>query len=95
MPYRIMITGNARKDLRDAIDWENHRQTGLAERMLAMVHERIAQISDTPGMGSVRYKNIRCTAAKTFSYLIHYTVDDSLQTIVILRILHTSRKPIW
>jgi plasmid stabilization system protein ParE len=95
MPCRIITTANARRDLQDAMDWENNRKAGLAEYMLQMVDERIAQIAVTPGIGSIRYKNIRCTATRIFSYLIHYTVDDSLQVITILRILHTSRKPIW
>jgi plasmid stabilization system protein ParE len=95
MPYRIITTANARRDLQDAMDWENNRKAGLAEYMLQMVNERITQIAATPGIGSIRYKNIRCTSVKIFSYLIHYTVNDSLQVITILRILHTSRKPIW
>jgi plasmid stabilization system protein ParE len=95
MPYRIIISANCRRDLQGAADWENHRKTGLSVYMLQMVNESIAKIALTPGIGSVPYKNIRCTTTRVFSYLIHYTVDDSQQVITILRILHTSRKPIW
>ena len=95
MPYAITTTTNARRDIQDAIGWENMRKAGLAKRFLVDLDKKLAAIANTPYLGSVRYENVRCVPTKIFQYLIHYTVDDILQQIIILRVLHTSRQPIW
>jgi plasmid stabilization system protein ParE len=95
MAYHVNITTNASQDIQEAIDWENNRKPGLGQYMLQMVEERIEQVASSPGTGSIRYKNIRCTATRIFSYLVHYVVDEELETITIVRVLSTHRKPIW
>ena len=95
MPYTLVTTTNSRRDIQEAIDWENHRKTGLAIRFLEELDQKLSVISHTPHIGAVRYENVRCLPTKVFHYLIHYIVDDDLQQIVVLRILHTSRKPVW
>ena len=95
MPYNIITTTNARRDVQDAIDWENKRKPGLSNYFLQDLEQKLLAIADTPYMCNVRYENVRCAVTNIFPYLIHYTVDDSRQQIYILRVLHTSRKPIW
>lgn len=94
MPFTIITTTNARLDIMEAIEWEKKRSPDLAQRFLEDLDKKLMAISITPGAGSIRYDNVRCTATKVFSYLIHYTVNDGLKQITILRVLHTSRKPI-
>jgi plasmid stabilization system protein ParE len=95
MLYTIITTTNARRDIQDAIDWENMRQPGLAKRFLNDLEQKLSAIAAAPHIGSVRYENVRCIATNIFPYLIHYITDEDRQQIVILRVLHTSRKPIW
>jgi plasmid stabilization system protein ParE len=95
MLYTIITTANSRADVQDAIDWENSREAGLANQFLKDLEQKLSAISRTPHMGAIRYENVRCVTTKIFSYLIHYTVDETQENIYILRILHTSRKPIW
>jgi len=95
MPYSITITKNARRDIQDAIDWENKRSVNLADRLLTYIDEKLITISRSPHIFAVRYENVRCAGTKVFPYLIHYIEDDINQQIIILRILHTSRRPIW
>jgi plasmid stabilization system protein ParE len=95
MLYAIITTTNARRDIQDAIGWENMRKPGLAKRFLKDLEQKLLAISLTPYLGAVRYENVRCVGTKIFQYLIHYTVDDANQQIFILRVLHTSREPIW
>ena len=95
MPYKIVTTTNARRDIHDAIDWENMRKPGLAKRFLEDLEQKLNAIAATPYLGSVRYENVRCLPTRIFQYLIHYYVDDVNQQIFVLRVLHTSRKPIW
>ena len=95
MPFAIITTTNARRDIQMAIDWENERSPNLGERFLASLQLKINALSITPFMGSIRYENVRCTATDIFQYLIHYTADRELEQIIILRVLHMKQKPIW
>jgi plasmid stabilization system protein ParE len=95
MLYTIITTTNARRDIQEAMDWENMRKQGLAKRFLSDLEQKLQAIALTPYLGSVRYENVRCVPTKIFQYLIHYYVDDLTHQIFILRVLHTSRKPIW
>jgi hypothetical protein len=81
MSYTIITTTNARRDVQDAIEWENYRKSGLARRFLHNLNQK--------------YEKVRCVVIDVFPYLIHYTIDDENHQVFILRILNTSRKPIW
>jgi len=95
MLYSIITTTNARRDIQNAIDWEEQRKLGLAKRFIAILEQKLFSICRSPYIGSVRYANVRCIVTDVFQYLIHYIVDDDSQQIIILRVLHTSRKPVW
>lgn len=94
MSYLIITTANARLDVQEAISWENKRSEGLALRFLADLEEKLAIVARSPYIYAVRYENVRCALTDIFPYLIHFVIDDSRQEVIILRILHTSRKPI-
>ncbi|MBC7398457.1 MAG: type II toxin-antitoxin system RelE/ParE family toxin [Mucilaginibacter sp.] len=95
MRYDIITTTNARLDIQDAIDWEDKRNAGLGKRLFTELDQKINKLATSPYIGSVRYDNVRCIVTEVFSYLIHYLVDDVNKQILILRVLHTSRRPIW
>jgi len=67
----------------------------FSKRFLNDLEQKLLTIAGTPYIGTVRYENVRCVATTVFQYLIHYTVDDKHQQILILRVLHTSREPVW
>jgi len=77
MAYTIITTIYARNDIQDAIDWENMQKPGLANYFLHDLEKKISVVSNNPYMYGIRYKNIRCTVTNIFSYLVHYTIDDS------------------
>lgn len=92
--YKIILTENARLDIQEAIDWENSRATGLGAYFFRCLQEKIDDLKITPGMGSIRYHEVRCTVVKKFPYIIHYHVPLIGNEVIILRILHASRKPL-
>ncbi len=95
MFYSIITTTNARRDIQQAIDWEEERSSGLGKLFFEDLNKRFNDIAAVPKLGSIRYQNIRCTQTDTFTYLIHYIVDDEIKTVYILRVLNAKRKPIW
>lgn len=94
MPYAVILTANAEVDIQQAINWEEERSAGLGKRFFDVL-ERLKDVAAIPSMGSFRYDNVRCAKVKTFQYLVHYMVNDEPQQVIILRVLHTSRKPTW
>lgn len=88
MRYSIELTRNASSDLARAIEWENERSPQLGKRLTAQLERKFASLMVTPYLGSIRYENVRCTPIDIFQYLIHYVVDDTRKTVIILRILH-------
>ncbi len=95
MLFSIVTTSNALRDIQEAIDWENIRQPGLGKRFYIQLEKRFSLLAFTPFTGSIRYDNVRCTTTKVFKYIIHYIVNESEKQIIILRVLHASRKPIF
>ena len=95
MPFAIITTTNSRRDIQQAIDWENARSNGLGQRFFEYLHLKFLTLSTTPYIGSVRYDDVRCTTTDVFQYIIHYKVDQTLQHVVILRVLHQRQQPIW
>jgi toxin ParE1/3/4 len=95
MAFAIVTTKNARKDIQDAIDWENSRSSGLGVRFFHQLQNKLTVIATTPLVGSIRYENVRCIRTDVFEYLIHYVVDEIAQKIIVIRVLHTRRMPVW
>ncbi len=95
MALKIILTTNARRDIQQAIDWENERLTGLGERFLHHLEQKLSALSIKPFIGSVRYDSVRCTTTSVFQYVIHYTVNADAQLVTVLRVLHTRQRPLW
>jgi len=93
MPYSIITTTNARRDIQQAIDWENLRKPGLGGYFLFDLEAKLESLAITPKSGSVRYDDVRISFTRIFAYNIHYTVDDKKQQIIILRVLSHYKQP--
>ncbi len=95
MAFSVFFTPEAQNDLQEAYDWYESKSAGLGERFINAIDEKLSALTKTPGIGSIRYDEIRCTIIPNFPYLIHYGVNQSSQVIIAYRIFHTSRKPLW
>lgn len=95
MVFTSVITNNAKSDIQEAIYWYNDQQDELGKKFLQFVDKKVSDLCITPGIGSIRYDKVRCTMVRVFPYIIHYTIKQQLKQIIILRVLHAFRKPIW
>ena len=60
------------------------------KRFLLEVENKINFIKNNPLTSNIRYDKIHTTVLDVFPFMIHYKVDISLETIVIITVLHTS-----
>lgn len=93
--FKIQLTPSANMDLQEAYDYYEGLSLGLGERFISCVEERLEHLSITPFAGPVRYEDVRCTMVSKFPFMLHYLVNDDRRMIIILRIFHTSQKPLW
>ena len=91
--YSSTILPLAQSDIRDAALWYNSKQHGLGKRFTTQVRQKIDFIRQFPNASNIRYDNVRTTVLNSFPFMIHYTVDDINQRILVVAVLHTAKNP--
>jgi len=94
MPYSIFITPAASDDIAVAIEYYNALSSDLGYRFADLVAIYFDRIAAVPTASAIRYKNVRCKPLKRFPYLITYTIDETKQSINILRVFNTYQEPL-
>ena len=92
MALNVLIDERALIDLQAAIDYYDYKQVGLGEKFESVANKYITQLSESPYF-QIRYDEVRCLPIKNFPFMIHYSIDEKKQTIIIWAILHTSLNP--
>ncbi len=94
--YKTIILPLAKEDIRDAAIWYNKKQVGLGKRFTTEVREKVHFIRQNPKAVNIRYNDVRAVVLNVFPFMVHYTINEDIKTVVITAILHTSRNPeIW
>lgn len=94
MAYNIVIEPNVNLELTDQIDWYNSRSKGLGFRFYKNVQTQIITISKNPYLFANKYKSTRVSYLKIFPFAIYYLIFEESKKVLILAILHTSKKPL-
>lgn len=69
---------------------------GLGKRFTSQVRETISYIQQNPFAVAVRYNNVRTAVLEAFPYMVHYSIYEIKEKIIVFAVLHTSRDPeIW
>jgi len=91
--YKSMILPAAQEDIRGAALWYNKRSKGLGKKFTVEVRKKVLFIRQNPLAANLRYDNMRTAVLNVFPFMIHYTIDESNNTVIISAIL---RNPgIW
>lgn len=94
--FKVVILPLAKKDINEAAQWYQTKQHGLGKRFTGEVRNKVSFIERNPKACVKKYDNVRTAVLNNFPFLIHYTIDEIKDFIVISAILHTSRNPkIW
>lgn len=90
--YNILILPLAKQDISENAKWYENRKKGLGKQFVREIRIKMDIIRKNPKAFAIRYKQIRTAVLNVFPYIIHYTVEEKRKTIVVLAVLHTSRK---
>lgn len=91
MEKRLILHPEAEKELSESYDWHNANRENSGEQFLNQVNIRLKEILQRPESRSADEDGIRWTGIAKFPYHIFYLFKP--QTVWILAIWHTSRKP--
>lgn len=89
MKYEVKISKEAFDDIQNAILYLNSQKLGLGKRFLSVTKRCIKVLQLNP-LFEVKYANVRTLQTKPFAYLIHFVVDESQKTVIILSVLHSA-----
>lgn len=91
--YKAILLPLAKEDIKEAATWYNSNQKGLGKRFTQEVRNKVLLIRQNPKISAVRYDDVRTTVLDVFPFMIHYTVIDEKQTVIISAVFHTSLNP--
>ena len=92
MPFSVFIEPAAINDIQSGIDYYDNQQIGLGEKFESTVFDQITSLELNP-FYQIRYDDVRCLPIKSYPYMLHFTVDENQQNVIIRAVLHTSLDP--
>lgn len=93
MSYALTYFDQVKQDLKEAKAWYKNQQPDLDKRFAGAIKMAIEKLQEFPFSYAVRYKHIRVAHPKIFPYGIHFYIDEPLNRIVIVAIVHNKRHP--
>lgn len=91
MPHKFIINPEAEVELVEALAWYDEQLKGLGNRLFQEFNNTFDEIASNPENFQKKYRNMRIRYTYKFNYGIHYIIEED--TVYVLAILHTSRKP--
>jgi toxin ParE1/3/4 len=90
---RILWLDHAEADLDAAFDYVLARDPGAARRLYNAIRNRVALLADQPALGRPgRVSGTRELVIGGTPYIVAYTIDHAIDSVVILRVLHGARR---
>ncbi len=90
--YKIQADPRVKLDLQEAMYFLKSRRNGLDSKFLADYKSRLKTLKTNPFF-EIRYDDIRCLPLEIFKYMIHFSVDETNNTIMINAVISTYQDP--
>jgi len=92
MKYNLKIEPEAHFDVQEGIKWYNEQQKGLGKRFHKEVKDYFRSLTINP-FYTIKYDNIRCLPLNVFPYTIHFSINETVKTIIVRAVFQTSQDP--
>jgi hypothetical protein len=90
--YKIQADPRVKLDLQEAMDFLKSRRKGFDTKFLADYKSRLKTLKTNPFF-EVRYDEIRCLPLEIFKYMIHFSVDEVNNIVLINAVISTYLDP--
>ena len=90
---RILWLDQAEHDLEEIVDYLLWRDPQAAARIYDAIRRRVELLATQPAIG--RFGRVRDTRELVIArtpYIVAYTVDQHIDAVIILRVLHSARQ---
>lgn len=92
MAFSITVEPVALVDIQQGIDYYDAKQVGLGRKFEAALNRHFISLERNPFF-EVRYEQVRCLPVKNYPYMIHFTVNEATQSVIVRGVFHTSIDP--
>ena len=86
--YKIQADPRVKLDLQEAMDFLKSRSKGLDGKFLSDYKSSLKTLKTHPFF-EVRYDGIRCLPLEIFKYVIHFSVDETTNMVLISAVVST------
>ncbi len=91
--YKAVILPDAKKDVKEAARWYNDKKKGLGRRFVKEVRNKISYICKNPKAIAERYDDTRCAVLDVFPFMVHFSIDEKQNVVIVSAVFHTSLNP--
>lgn len=92
MGFKIKVEPLAKFDIQNEIKYYNSKQSGLGKKFHEELKVYFKAIAQNPLYG-IRYDNVRCLPLKKFPTMIHYTLNETKQIVIVRAVINTHKDP--
>ncbi len=91
--YNYLIEPRAQKEYEESINWYSERSELATLNFIKSVEATLIKITKRPHQFRNAYKNFHEVAIKKYPFIIIYTIEENINTIVVVSIYHQKRNP--
>lgn len=92
MEFKLKIEPLAKFDIQNEIKYYNFKQPSLGKKFHAELKIYFKAIVQNPFYG-IRYDDVHCLPLKKIPEMIHYTLNETDQTIIVRAVINTHKDP--
>jgi toxin ParE1/3/4 len=93
MTYRIVVEGEAEKELNEARNWYNARKPGLGQRLAREIRRLLREVAQNPERYRKASRLTRVVRLWGWQYLIYFTFQKEPPLLIVAAIFHAKRDP--
>jgi plasmid stabilization system protein ParE len=88
MAYKIILSAQARSQIRSSARWYDRQREGLGDEFKVIVREGIKLLQESPFIFAKYRETYRKMPLRRFPYSVIYQVMEAEQTVIVIAVLH-------
>lgn len=92
MAYKVVIDQRAISDIENPMNYYRNISQKTMLGFYSNLQNKLKGLAISP-YHQIRYKKVRCLPLIKYPFMIHFTVDESRNQVIILAVLNTYQNP--